>query len=137
MPSLTGIAARLAHINALLTAGGTDQQVMDWWREHEKLSAELKEAKVAGAVTRATGAKSASTAVPDATTLAGAKSSPPKNKTKAPRKGPRRSVTFMEPPYRDSDGARVDVRPLNSRSYDPELSRGQIKSRFGGDGQTG
>lgn len=45
MPSKQEIAARLAHISALLTAGGKNAQMKEWYYEYKRLDAELKVAK--------------------------------------------------------------------------------------------
>jgi hypothetical protein len=45
MPSAQEIASKLAQISAMLTTGGTNAQMKEWYDEYKQLVEELKAAK--------------------------------------------------------------------------------------------
>lgn len=60
MPSVQDIASKLAYITGQLTAGGTNKQMLEWWRDYKNLNEELKEAKATEATAADTTAKESS-----------------------------------------------------------------------------
>ncbi|KAI1291673.1 hypothetical protein F5Y03DRAFT_376095 [Xylaria venustula] len=85
MPSAKDIASKLAYVNGMLIAGGTNKQMREWWTEYKKLSEELKETKAAGVSTPdPTAEKTVKTTAPDTV------------ETKTSQKK-HRKITFKEP----------------------------------------
>ncbi|KAH9214911.1 hypothetical protein DL95DRAFT_299830 [Leptodontidium sp. 2 PMI_412] len=57
MPSKQEIASKLAYLSGQLNAGGRNKQMMEWWREYQKLKEEFEEAKAREATARDTAAE--------------------------------------------------------------------------------
>lgn len=59
----------MAYLSGRLTAGGTNKEMLEWWREYEKLEEELEEARATKATAPDTTAKETlETTAPEITT---------------------------------------------------------------------
>ncbi len=97
MPSAQDIASKLAYITGQLTAGGTNKQMLEWWREYKKLNEELKEAKATEATAPDTTAEETlETTAPETTAKEAPETTAPETTAKASLTKARK-ITFKEP----------------------------------------